>query len=114
MDGSPAQPGPFITRHGQGHCTIQVSTYVIVVTGGEDRDLEWHWPDDDALPIGPRGKVTKYHVTGDNVETPLAPMNHYRTNHACGVYQGAGGQQVSRVNVLGNKYQILSEYCHHL
>ena len=97
MDGSPAQPGPFIIRHGQGHCTIQVSTYVIVVTGGEDRDLEWHWPDDDALPIGPRGKVTKYHVTGDNLETPLTPMNHYRTYHACGVYQGAGGQQVSEL-----------------
>ena len=89
VDGSPSQPGPFHVRHRYGHCTVQVSADVIVVTGGG-----WGW-----LPsVHPtEDYVTEYKLTGDGNETPLTPMRHSRAQHACGVYQGAGGQQVRRV-----------------
>merc|ERR1719507_346047 len=78
VDGSPSQPGPFHVRHGDSHCTIQVSSDLIVVTGGWDTwDL-----------------VTSYQLSGNGDETPLTPMNQVRATHACGVYQDAGGQQV--------------------
>ena len=81
MDGSLSQSGPFDVRHGSDHCTIQLSSDLIVVTGGEDT-----------------GKlVTSYHLTGNGDETPLTPMNQRRDSHACGVYQDAGGQQVRRL-----------------
>merc|ERR1712223_1212224 len=32
--GGDTQIGPWIVRHGSGHCTIQVSSDLIVVTGG--------------------------------------------------------------------------------
>merc|ERR1712172_203095 len=35
VDGSPSQPGPFDVRHGDSHCTIQLSSDLIVVTGGD-------------------------------------------------------------------------------
>ena len=35
VDGSPSQPGPFDVRHGMDHCTIQLSSDLIVVTGGD-------------------------------------------------------------------------------
>ena len=41
--------------------------------------------------------VTLYQMTGDGDETPLTSMNQGRSNHACGVYQDAGGQQVRRL-----------------
>merc|ERR1712037_334975 len=78
VDGSPSQPGPFDVRHGSYHCTIQVSSDLILVTGGYDT------PD----------MVTSYQLTGNGDETPLTPMNQGRYDHACGVYQDAGGQQV--------------------
>ena len=81
VDGSPSQPGPFDVRHGYGHCTIQVSSDLIVVTGG---DYTWDL-------------VTSYQLTGNGDETPLTPMNQGRYSHACGVYQDAGGQQVRRL-----------------
>ena len=77
IDGSPAQPGPFTVR-GFGHCTIQTSDDVIVVTGG----------------IETYNFVTQYHLT-DGTETPLAPLGQPRWAHACGVYQDTNGQQVS-------------------
>ena len=81
MDGSPSQPGPFDVRHGEAHCTIQLSSDLIVVTGGGDyTDM-----------------VTGYQLTSNGDETPLTPMNQGRTDHACGVYQDAGGQQVRRL-----------------
>ena len=81
VDGSPSQPGPFHVRHGDSHCTIQVSSDLIVVTGGWDTwDL-----------------VTSYQLSGNGDETPLTPMNQVRATHACGVYQDAGGQQVRRL-----------------
>ena len=81
VDGSPSQPGPFDVRHGWGHCTIQLSSDLILVTGGVDTyDL-----------------VTIYQLTGNGDETPLTPMNQGRDDHACGVYQDAGGQQVRRL-----------------
>ena len=81
VDGSPSQPGPFHVRHGYYHCTIQLSSDLIVVTGGYDTE-EY---------------VTIYQLTGNGDETPLTPMNQGRYNHACGVYQDAGGQQVRRL-----------------
>ena len=81
MDGSPSQPGPFDVRHGYSHCTIQLSSDLILVTGG--------WDTFDF--------VTSYHLSGNGDETPQAPMNQGRYDHACGVYQDAGGQQVRRL-----------------
>merc|ERR1712037_102317 len=42
--------------------------------------------------------VTSYQLTGNGDETPLTPMNQGRYDHACGVYQDAGGQQVLLVS----------------
>ena len=80
LDGSPSQPGPFNIRHGQSHCTLQISNEKIIITGGKDTELY----------------VTEYQLTGDGNETPLTPMRP-RRSHACGVYQGVGGEQVRRV-----------------
>ena len=81
VDGSPSQPGPFDVRHGSAHCTIQLSSDLIVVTGG----------------AGAYDLVTSYQLTGNGDETPLTLMKQGRANHACGVYQDAGGQQVRRL-----------------
>ena len=81
LDGSPSKPGPFDVRHGSDHCTIQLSSDLIVVTGG--------WGDTGDL-------VTSYHLSGDGDETPLTPMGQGRGAHACGVYQDAG-QQVRKL-----------------
>ena len=48
-NGGESQIGPFIVRHGENHCTIQVSSDLIVVTGGEDT----------------YDYVTEYQLTGD-------------------------------------------------
>ena len=81
MDGSPSQPGPFDVRHWFAQCTIQISSDLIVMTGGyETWDL-----------------VTSYKLDGNGEETPLTPMNQGRADHACGVYLDAGGQQVSKL-----------------
>merc|ERR1719507_2199100 len=82
VDGSPSQPGPFDVRHGEQHCTIQLSSDLIVVTGG----------------VGTYDLVTSYQLTGNGDETTLTPMNQGRFAHACGVYQDAGGQQVLLVS----------------
>ena len=79
VDGSPAQPGPFTVRHGRDHCTIQTSDDVIAVTGG--RYTEEY--------------VTQYQLS-DGTETHLTALGQKRYDHACGVYQDADGQQVSR------------------
>ena len=76
-----SQPGPFDVRHGDGHCTIQLSADLIVVTGGRDT----------------KEYVAEYELTGNGNETPKTPMGEGRTAHACGVYQDAGGRQVQRV-----------------
>lgn len=81
MDGSPSQPGPFDIRHGHDHCTLQISNEIIIVTGGYET----------------YSYVTEYHLSGDGNETPLSPMTQGRRTHACGVYRGAGGEQVRRV-----------------
>merc|ERR550525_2197017 len=78
MDGSPSQPGPFDVRHGDLHCTLQISNEIIIVTGGRDTE----------------SYVTEYHLSGDGNETPLSPLTQGRSDHACGVYRGAGGEQV--------------------
>ena len=82
LDGSPSQPGPFDTRHGPSHCTLQISNEIIIVTGGMRETATY---------------VTEYHLTGDGNETPLPPLTQPRMDHACGVYRGAGGEQVRRV-----------------
>ena len=79
VDGSPAQQGPFTVRHGNDHCTIQTSESVIVLTGGDFAD----------------SFVTPYHLL-DGSERPLTPLIQGRRDHACGVYQDANGQQVSK------------------
>ena len=78
VDGSAAQPGPFTVRHGPYHCTCQLSDDIIVVTGGYETGAF----------------VTKYHLE-DGTGTPLTPLGQPRADHACGVYQDAGDQQVS-------------------
>merc|ERR1712130_459656 len=83
VDGSPSQPGPFDVRHGSSHCTIQLSSNVIVLTGG----------------IRTRNLVTRYKMTGNGDETPLTSMNRGRDSHACGVYRDASGQQVRRLSI---------------
>ena len=92
VDGSPSQPGPFEVRHGSSHCTIQVSSDLIVVTGGYDTE-EY---------------VTEYDkLTGDTLETPLNGMKGPRYAHACAVYQAAGGQQV----ILHFLFALLQSGC---
>ena len=81
VDGSQSFPGPFEIRHEERHCTIQVSSDTIVVTGGSGT---WDY-------------VTSYKLATGGNETPLTPMKQGRRNHACGVYQDAGGQQVRRL-----------------
>ena len=77
-NGGESQPGPWIVRHGEDHCTIQVSSDLIVVTGGLST---WDY-------------VTKYQLTGDATETVMTSLITRRDAHACGVYREAGGQQV--------------------
>ena len=85
-----SQPGPFNVSHGDGHCTIQVSTDLIVVTGG--------WVKEGGLT---QDLVTEFHLSGDTSKTPLTRMINARSDHACGVYQEAGGQ---KVRVLWRQY----------
>ena len=80
VDGSASQPGPVTVRHGYEHCTNQLSDDIIVVTGG----------------IGTESFVTEYNLI-EGMETPLTPMGQPRYNHACGVYQDADDQQVSKI-----------------
>ena len=76
-DGGESQVGPWVVRHGEDHCTIQVSSDLIVVTGGVDT-LDY---------------VTEYQLTGDATETVMTSLINGRDRHACGVYQEAGGQR---------------------
>ena len=79
VDGSPSQPGPFEVRHGQNHCTVQLSPDTIVVTGGFESE-EY---------------VTEYQLTGDATETALTSMKYGgRSYHACAAYMDGGGNQV--------------------
>ena len=82
MDGSAARPGPFTVQHGDRHCTIQLSGNILVVTGG--------WGTSDF--------VTKYHLA-DGTETSLTRLGQPRDDHACGVYQDADDQQVSKIQI---------------
>ena len=79
-DGGESQIGPFVVRHGADHCTIQVSSDLIVVTGGAFTD----------------DYVTEYQLTSDATETVMTSLINGRRDHACGVYREAGGQQVRR------------------
>ena len=81
VDGSPSQPGPFNVRHGYSHCTLQLSSDLILVTGGYETEKY----------------VTSYQLSGNVDEIPLTPMQQGRREHTCGVYQDAGGQQVRRL-----------------
>ena len=60
VDGSPSQPGPFRARNWGEHCTIQLSSDLIVLTGGD----------------GIGDYVTEYNLSGNGDETPLreAPL----------------------------------------
>ena len=81
VDGSSAHPGAVMVGHGVGHCTIQVSGDVIVMSGGYNTE----------------GYVTEYQLS-NGLGTPLAPLHQSRVGHACGVYQDAGGHQVRRLS----------------
>ena len=77
VDGSPAQEGPFTTRHGWGHCTIQISDDIIVLTGGSyTEDI-----------------VAQYQLS-DGTKTALTSMGQPRYEHACGAYKDTDDQQV--------------------
>ena len=101
VDGSPAQPGPFNVNAGPSHCTIQIAPDRIVVTGGRRGNSEDFTYDN----------VAEYQLTGDFTETPLTPLRRCRMGHACGVYQGVGGQQVMHVYIVNftaiTSFQIL-------
>ena len=74
VDGSPSQPGPFSVRHGSRHCTAQLSSDLILLTGGYDTfDF-----------------VTSYQLTSNGDETSLTLMSEGTAEHACGAYQVAG------------------------
>ena len=77
-DGGEPQAGPWSVRHRERHCTIQVSSDLIVVTGGR---YTYDY-------------VTEYQLTGDATETVMTSLITGRAGHACGVYREAGGQQV--------------------
>ena len=79
VDGSAPHQGPFTVRHGYGHCTIQISADVIVVTGGS---YTYHY-------------VTEYQLE-DGRATILTSLQQPRYAHACGVYQDTSGNQVKR------------------
>ena len=99
VDGSPAQPGPFNAANlGASHCTIQTAMDRIVVTGGRRGN-----PGDYTYDY-----VAEHQLTGDFTETPLTPMRQSRVGHACGVYQGVGGQQVRRVLIMN--FTALTSY----
>ena len=85
MDGGPSEQGSFDVRHGGSHCTIQVSSDVIVVTGG----------------FKTYDYVTEYKLAGDATETVMTPLITGRDRHACGVYRQADGQQV--IMILSQK-----------
>ena len=73
------QQGPFYIYYiGNQHCTIQVSSDLILVTGG----------------FGNYDQVTKYQLTGNASRTVMTPLNVGRFEHACGVYWDADGQRV--------------------
>jgi len=73
------QQGPFYIDYiGNQHCTIQVSSNLILVTGG----------------FGNYDQVTKYQLTGNATRTVMTPLNVGRFDHACGVYWDADGQRV--------------------
>ena len=84
LDGSPSQPGPFEVRHREEHCTIQVSSDTIVVTGGR------------ADATAAENYVTEYQLTGDGAERVLSDMITRRYAHACGHYLDADSQQVRK------------------
>ena len=85
MDGGPSEQGSFDVRHGGSHCTIQVSSDVIVVTGG----------------FKTYDYVTEYKLAGNATETVMTPLITGRHGHACGVYGQADGQQV--IMILSQK-----------
>merc|ERR1719341_2451040 len=93
VDGSAAKPGPFTVRHGEHHCTIQLSDDIIVVTGGWQTEAF----------------VTEYHLE-DGTETALIPLGQPRWGHACGVYLDADDQEVLIITggADGSSYSYLS------
>ena len=95
VNGSAAQPGPFIVRHGRNHCTMQISDDLIVVTGGD----------------GTEDFVTQYQLA-DGTETELTSLVQPRRAHACGVFQDADNQQVRTRfwNCKECSLQIMNEY----
>ena len=75
LDGSPTEPGPII-RHGEYHCTIQMSNDIFIVTGGHQTEE----------------RVTEYNLSA-GTEIQLNNIEK-RSDHACGAFQDANGQQV--------------------
>ena len=95
VDGSPAHPGPIMVGHGAGHCTIQLSDNVLVLSGGYNTE----------------SFVTEYQLTNGST-TPLTQLLQRREGHACGVYQDADGHQVrtlSNIRTFSHeKYQLFN------
>jgi len=76
---------------------MQLSADLIVMTGGYETEYD------------PVSYVTEYRLTGNTgIETPLTPMRQGRYAHACGVYQGAAGQQVLLVTGGFSEFYFLS------
>ena len=89
VNGSAAQPGPFTLQHGIEHCTMQISDDILVVTGG------YHTYD----------FVTEYQLA-DRTATSLTQLGQPRFGHACGVYQDADNQQVSKRFYSCKEYSV--------
>merc|ERR1719462_80434 len=62
-NGGESQIGPWIVRHGEKHCTIQVSSDLIAVTGG----------------AGTYDYVTEYQLTGDATEAVMTSLINGRS-----------------------------------
>jgi len=84
VDGSAAHQGSFTIRHENRHCTIQISTDIIVLTGG--------WGGFDSQDY-----VTQYQLT-DGTETLLTSMGQPRYDHACAVYKDTEDRKVLLVS----------------
>ena len=84
--------GPPMTRTRQLHCSIQVDSSTIVLTGGTSAS--------DTNPIKPMSSVVQYSqlaVGKRPTSTELPDLNRARANHACGCFKLPNGKNFEKV-----------------